>query len=109
MSQIDDDATALLMAGRMLISDPGAWTTGDYAKTAKGNGTYATNLKACSWCSVGALLCVDKGAGINAAYATARRHLEQQMKGAITVFNDTHTHAEVLAAWDRAIAKASPQ
>ena len=91
------DTLEILKAGRELISDPARWTQGAFARNETGESIFADE-GAIRFCSIGAISkvcgkrCVSKFAcevlgGFNVA-----------------LFNDTHTHAEVLAMWDRAIA-----
>ena len=103
----------VLIAGRELISDPSRWTQGYFARDSAGEGMLSSDPAAVCWCSVGALakvaptewdgLYFDEpidALGYRAlvkALPRRKRHL-----GAAS-FNDTHTHSEVLALWDRAI------
>jgi hypothetical protein len=90
----------ILTRGREAISDPAHWIQ---------NSLY--NYNRTSFCSYAA---VQVGAGDepdwsydNPALSDAYRVLAGEM-GDICGFNNTHTHDEVLAAWDRAIASTEP-
>jgi len=88
----------LLIRGREYISDPSRWCQGSFKRGE-------------AVCSLGAIYqCADiigesKGSLIwdTAACCGANEALRARM-GCIPEFNDTHSHAEVLAMWDAAIA-----
>ena len=103
-------ALELLQRGRELISELDHWTKGWYAKTLKDERTSLSSSDAHSFCSLGAL---HKAYETNAEETrstrnldAARLFLQEEMNFSIAGFNDHHTHAEVLAAWDRAIQRA---
>lgn len=96
----------LLQDARNLISKPENWTQADFAKTADGSGVDSNNDKAVCWCSLGAINKVSPPIDDNQARKRAKLLLRKAMGGAIAIFNDSHTHAEVLAAWDKAIELA---
>lgn len=90
-----------LKAARKKIADPNSWTTGSYAKDVEGNELSAGwNPTAVCWCAVGALEAVTKR-------CVTDYICRQLLPGSdlVTVWNDTHSHAEVLAAFDAAITK----
>lgn len=80
----------LLMEARKLIASPDHWCQGSY------------NTKGGRRCAVGALAAID-GGDIDQSYELL---LAEMGGGAVSAFNDTHTHEEVIAAFDRAIAAA---
>lgn len=96
-----------LEAGLALIRDESRFWKGEYAITADGMEVCGSNPEAVCWCSEGALQYVlddweiessDDGAG-------ALRALSRAMGNTVvSMFNDNHTHAEVVAAWEAAIA-----
>ncbi len=94
-----------LRAARQLISDPAKWTQGEMARDADGNGISANNDLATCYCSFGAIQFVNK----ESTQIAASRHLDHLCLSkfgiSVDVFNDTHTHAEVLALFDAAIAE----
>lgn len=94
----------ILKAGRELISDPARWTQATSARTADGEPCNSFSKRAASFCS---LTAVDHAAGDSSdgSHCAAVKALQIAARGSIVEFNDRHTHAEVLAAWDRAIAK----
>lgn len=89
----------VLIAARAKIADPVNWTQGEYARNA--DGADCEGDDAVCWCAIGAIQesCDD--------YDTARDALEylHAVMGTYPYhFNDTHTHAEVIAKFDEAIA-----
>lgn len=99
-------ASEVLRKARALIDKPESWTQGAYARTADGKDLPPKDEQACAWCILGAVHQVADGGGVSVdaietlvkALPTATAHLPN--------FNDTHTHAEVLSLFDRAIAAA---
>lgn len=97
-----------LRAARNLIERPEAWTKGVVARDTFGSPITPDSSDAVCWCAYGALAKVTRSASPDYDAATA---MLRKVVRADTVsgFNDTHTHAEVLAAFDRAIALAESQ
>ena len=93
----------ILRAARALIKKPENWTTGWFARDSYGRGVSLHSEGAVCWCASGALETiigkVDYECG---AYGA----LENEMGTNIPKFNDTHTHEEVIAAFDNAIIAA---
>ena len=97
----------ILTQARELLSDPARWTQGVLAQCADGATTCPNDPDAVCWCFHGALY---RAAGIaeyrkdsaRRAYALLRQHLGGEL---LSTFNDTHTHAQVLAALDHVIAQ----
>ena len=92
----------ILRKAKALIDTPEKWTQGAFARDRIGNQTLNLNDKAVCFCSAGAL------GRLNALdYQSIKiiNYLAGVM-GDIVGFNDTHTHAEVMAKWDEAIALA---
>ena len=85
MSKQLPQVTYDLMRAKAFIDSPEKWCQGAYFSP---NGAAA--------CSLGALTTLDDA---NPAYF----YLQRTMDGFIGSFNDCHTHAEVMAAWDKAI------
>jgi hypothetical protein len=91
----------ILKAGRAKISLVENFTTGTYGRNPKGKSVKPE--EACCWCSLGAIVAVS---GVSYyRFPEVLAALEDSMDGDIPDFNDSHTHAEVLAAWDEAIEK----
>ena len=86
---------------RDLIADPGAWCQNNYAVTVLGTSVWSRSPEAVSWCLAGACnkvsSTVDEGGALFDVLTLHTMH-------GLTEFNDNHTHAEVLAFLDDAIA-----
>lgn len=95
-------ALEIIKSARELISDPERWSQGWYARDKRGDWTNFNSPTACKWCAMGA---IRKMA--NADYEGYCVYLFALVGGAweLDDFNDNHTHAEVLALFDKAIAK----
>jgi hypothetical protein len=87
------DAEYVLTLTRAILTDPKKWTQGGYGHPDDAQ------------CASGALSSTSSKAGYP-YYFQAYEILRGHMNGGIPTFNDTHTHAEVLAAFDAAIAEA---
>jgi len=93
----------VLRKARALIEKPENWTQGASARDAQGRQMWnAREANACARDAIGA---IDTAATTHAEQVAARQALWRECVQ-ITVFNDTHTHAEVLSLFDRAIAAA---
>lgn len=95
-----------LIAARDLISDPKRWTQGVLARDSNGNNDSVYGETACSFCASGALLRVSRGfftEAIRALMVADGQDPNDLEAPTVPIFNDTHTHAEVLALFDRAI------
>jgi hypothetical protein len=94
----------ILVAARALIEQPKAWTQGKFARGKKGNPVSASSRKATCWCAQGAIMRAQAGS-IPAGFR-AHDRIRAVIRGSITRWNDApeRTHAEVLAAFDRAIS-----
>ena len=96
----------LLKDARNLIAKRENWTQDNFAKTADGNGVYSKSDEAVCWCSLGALTWVSLPDEDKQVRKLAKLLLRKAMDSPIAIFNDSHTHEEVLAAWDKAIELA---
>lgn len=99
------NALSVLITARKLITPRKKWIKGASARDARGAVTYGSSANAVQFCSVGAL---RHAAGrAECARINARTVLQSEMRGDIIGFNDAprRTHEEILAAFDRAIAK----
>lgn len=103
MNATRDDVVIALRGARDLISDPKRWIQGSYARNDAGLDTGARALDAVCWCADGALDAVACGVIYEAA-RTALFTTRAMPRGPIG-FNDTHTHQEVLDAFDFAITQ----
>jgi hypothetical protein len=90
----------VLVAARALIENPEDWRKGAY-RTRDADGHVLAR------CACGALQDASrpKRAGQSSA---AYQALKAAMGGDVCEWNDDHTHAEVLAAFDKAIAECAP-
>lgn len=92
----------ILREARDLISDRDRWCQGVEALTKEGIDVDARHPKAIRWCALGAVWKLpikhkDWEDAVRVLYAGC---------GSLTEFNDSHTHAEVLALFDDAIQRA---
>lgn len=90
----------ILRKAKALIDTPEKWTQGTYARDSQDNASSILGDQACKFCSLGALHKVSDSVYFSMNY------LEKIFGAPIDAFNDTHTHAEVMAKWDEAIALA---
>jgi len=79
----------ILIRARKLIEDPEHWGQGAFLQDGK-------------YCATGALIAVGDRAPGTPAYQALYNAIDYI--GQVCSWNDTHTHTEVLAAFDRAIA-----
>lgn len=107
------DTLEVLKAARAKITDPLCWTQEWFAKRIDEEGrereTDSTSSFAVCWCSSGAIRAVlnaDNFSSISDDYAIP---FGFDTLGDLEEFNDSHTHPQVLAAFDAAIAKLSPK
>ncbi|MBN7804871.1 hypothetical protein JZX86_05770 [Agrobacterium rosae] len=108
------DTVQILRDARALIADEKNWTQGDYAKNSFGHSTGVKNENANCFCAIGALAKVQgispnddiTGASFLALEASGGA---EKLGFIVARFNDDHTHAEVIALFDRAIARAESE
>lgn len=99
----------VLLAARDLIADESRWTRFAEARDAEGVPVLATAKGAARFCMVGAVMHVTRVEQLDfEAYDQCWPHLMQACGGTVSAFNDSarHSHADVLAAMDRAIVLA---
>ena len=95
----------ILKRGRALIANPDAWTQGVFARDSAGYEVSSVDAEAVCFCSLGATSRAT-GSGRAQIWAKAAAALVNEcLFGNLAEFNDSSTHAAVLAMWDRAIAK----
>lgn len=104
-----------LKEAKALIHSPERWTTRYYGRDANRNcvsSTFWDTNPPASMCSIGAIHMVQRTkegqqvAMARAKFGESAMLLRQFAGGAIEHYNDNHTHEEVMALWDKAIAKA---
>ncbi len=101
----------ILIAAKALISDPAHWTQGEYSRNTDGRRTAHHDPAAVCWCAMGAIIRVlplreySRAVGVTETLAAwgAGGNSAADLVG----FNDGHTHAEVLALFDKAIAECT--
>jgi len=96
----------LLINARKLIENPECWTQGVFACDEDG---FVTDIEeGVCFCSMGAIIRADGGLG-NESYIAAFGAMQSVIGNSTSIsrFNDTHTHAEVLAMFDKAIERLS--
>jgi hypothetical protein len=90
---------SIYKAARAKISDEKNWTQNAYARNTQGDIVSYSSSEAVCFCALGALK------SIRSLEFDDIQLLEEECNYSIEEFNDTHTHAEILAAFDRAIVK----
>lgn len=94
----------VLKEARELISVPERWTQDSSARDSYGEPVGPHSKYAVCWCSTGA---IDKSCGGELGgldlYRSATTSLREPMKLPVIIYNDNHTHAEVLSMFDEAI------
>lgn len=84
----------ILISARKRIEKPENWIQGAFS-----------NLTQTAFCATGSLLEEGKEYG-STVYARLREAMNLPPNEQICNYNDTHTHAEVIAAFDKAIEEA---
>lgn len=113
------DTVQILKEARALIADEENWTQGDYAQDKDGNQTMPSLSEATCFCAVGAIhrvgrIKLSQSVPLDIISVLAIDEAVDRTdvgisESAIIGFNDTHTHADVLALFDRAIARAESE
>lgn len=95
----------ILRQSREKIADPKHWTKGNFAQDEEGEPVSTTSPRAVCWCAIGA---IDATAGGLAAlyWLSDAVHEKAGPSCSVSEFNDKSEHADVLAAFDRAIELA---
>jgi hypothetical protein len=93
-----------LKAARQLITDPAKWTQGEYARDAYGKEVRPWSEDARCFCAFGAIQHVTKSEDSEVDYLLIKTCFNNFQMSVLDL-NDTHTHAEVLALFDAAIAE----
>lgn len=96
-----------LKQAKSLIDSPEKWTTEFVARNAQGGCVAETSDEAICFCSVGALYKQAHISGLPYIPQDSWKYLRSGTNGVeAPKYNDSHTHAEVMLAWDKAIALA---
>jgi hypothetical protein len=109
------DTLEVLQQARALISDPARWTQGEAALSADGHWVFPPSAQAVRWTLFGALWRVEAQAHVSemlmdtvvqalVASFDPGDHVYSDTSR-LQQYNNTHTHAEVLALFDAAIAR----
>jgi hypothetical protein len=105
----------ILRAAKALIEDPDHWVQGTYARPYReadpvNNHLMGNDPRATCWCSMGALQKALDGFSIDESWLKYEKTLNKITEPvSMLTYNDTHTHAEVMKVWDRAIALAEAE
>lgn len=111
---LSTEARNILIDSQWLIVNPEHWTQKSKARDKDGQVTGESSPAAYSRCSIGSLQHArDKAGASMKQYHDAMFHLANVINPesldypyeVISEFNDTHTHAEVMNAYDKAIAE----
>jgi len=95
-----------LKAARDLISDPARWTQGEYARDADGIVIRPWSKNATCFCAYGAIQrFTETEDAVSEADFFLKKTCTEKFQLDVVTLNDTHTHAEVLALFDAAIAE----
>lgn len=97
----------ILKAARAKIERPECWTQDVFARDRSGDCVHVLSPNAVCWCSVGACKAVVV-ADFNYFCAALDALADAMGTPEVADFNDTHTHAEVLGAFDKAIEATAP-
>lgn len=94
----------ILRKAKALIDTPEKWIQEAYAVNDKGWEVELSNPSACKFCSLGAIHRINDDN--DDAHDATFDYLKNAMGTYVDGYNDTHTHAEVMAKWDEAISLA---
>lgn len=98
----------ILKDARALIADEKNWTQGALARGPSGGVvSYKSSVAVC-FCSIGAIERIAKKS-TKALQVVEKFYRILPSGDGLADFNDSHTHAEVLALFDRAIARAESE
>jgi len=105
------EAAVVLRKARALLEKPEHWTQGMMARGKSGRRIFYGSRSAVCWCADGAIWRAANGSLISRkgwVANAAEQYLSAATGRRVSAFNDApeRTHAEVLAAFDRAIALA---
>ena len=96
----------ILILGKSYIDTPEKWTQRLYARDTKGHGAAVMSDNAVCFCSIGALYKANrvmKHYNSESATQYLQTAIDGKHPGALMQFNDSHTHEQVMQAWDKAI------
>lgn len=94
----------VLEKARAIIAEPRHWCRGTYARNVLGGRVSATSCWATRWCATGAIRRAAERADCPRSVPRIKWTIEETINVRLETYNDRHTHSEVLALFDRAIA-----
>lgn len=97
----------VLRDARDLLNDPARWTQGAHARDHHGGPVGPAANAACAWCLLGALRRVARSASACDAAEDALHYMADIWDLAIWNDHPGRTHADIIAALDRAIEAQS--
>jgi hypothetical protein len=95
-----------IVAARARIADPAHWTQKAYARTADKEACGPNSPNAVCWCAAAALECHNVISPAHLLAELGALPVADPDMFTLTSWNDSHTHAEVLELFDRAIVAA---
>lgn len=95
---------SLFLKAFSLIQDEKHWTQFRIARNSSGEECLAENPNSVCWCSVGALCKVAflynfSSSEVDITLSIFRKYLIDEKQ--LSEYNDTHTHKEVIALWEK--------
>lgn len=100
------NALELLQAAKAKIADPKNWTKTHLARNDKGVPRMPLDADAVCWCAIGAIssvVSIYNGYAGTAVQRLTAAVFERGPEITVGVYNDTHSHADVMSLFDRAI------
>lgn len=94
----------ILRAAKAKIENPENWIQGSAAIDRDGMNCDPDSLAAVAWCSLGAFYSIRSTSYKDAGYSFLERSISKSGVPGVANFNDTHSHAEVMSLWDKAIS-----
>jgi len=106
-----------LTAAKALIENPENWIQDELSQDSEGRKVAVTDTNATCFCSMGAFVhylhgkpqAHERDLPVVAALDEASVKVSGDADMNIVTFNDTHSHAEVMAVWNNAIFTAKEQ
>lgn len=96
----------ILVQLRALLDKPEHWTQSQMARNVNSAPVDPTSEEATQWCMAGGLCKITSNkTGTSMYYILARDAISAVVSTRVVNFNDSHTHADVLAAIEEAIKR----
>lgn len=93
-----------ILEAKAKITPEEAWAKGDYAYNENGESCDSRSPHAVKWCAIGAIRAAGGSVYVPGALREALR--KRGWVGGIAEYNDSHTHPEILSAFDEAYEEA---